>query len=154
MAHVRQQLRNYATQTLTDAKLKLGRERVNVYESRVYQLDSRQLPAIAVYSGDTNIDSDSNQCAPNLQKRIIQTRTVLAVTADKLVENDLDDLGILVENLLTADPSWGGVAVWTKLVLCQSAYTDETDRPFGLLDLLWESLVITLEGNAEAAIQQ
>lgn len=151
--HVRQQCRNRITAILEGAALKLGIKEVRVFESRVYQLGSRQLPAVAVYSKNQKVESRKARKQPTLQDRFIQTRVVLAVIAEKLVENEIDCLALQVENAIASDPTLGGVAHTTFFKGAdEGAITAETDRPFALLDLLFESHVITLEGKAESAI--
>lgn len=153
--HVRQQCRNRITELLEEADLKLGRVEVNVFESRVYQLESRQLPAVAVYSKNQVVESRKARKQPTIQDRFIQTRVVLAVVADELVENDIDCLALQVENKIATDPTLGGVAHTTFFMGSEEgALSSETDKPFALLDLLFESHVLTLEGKAERSIQQ
>lgn len=151
--HVRQQCRNRVTSILEDADLKLGRIEVNVFESRVYQLEARQLPAVAVYSKNQTVEPRKARKQPTIQDRFIQTRVVLAVVAEELVENDIDCLALQVENAVAADPTLGGVAHTTFLKGADEGFlSSETDRPFALLDLLFESHVLTLEGEAEKSI--
>lgn len=153
--HVRQQCRNRITDILKATDLRLGREKVNVFESRVYQVDARHVPAACVYSQNQIVESRKTRKQPTTQDRIIQTRVVLAVVADKLVENDVDCLLLQVENAIAGDPCLGGVAHTTFFRGTEEGLlSSETDRPVALLDCLFESHVITLEGKAETAIYQ
>jgi len=153
--HVRQQCRNRITSLLEAADLRLGRKKVDIFESRVYQLSSRDLPAAAVYSKNQMVDSRKARKQPTIQDRIIQTRVVLAIVAEELVENEVDCLALQVENAIAGDASLGGVAHTTYFRGTEEGViTGETDKPFALLDLLFESHVITLEGKAEKAIYQ
>lgn len=164
MAHVTQQVRNYFTNTLDAANFELpdlrGRPHdVKVYESRVYQLTIDDLPALAIYSRDENIETRFDRvCAQRPQFRDIQTSVVCVVVSEHrdqdFVDNRLDSLSVLVENKIFEDHTLGGLAHYTNLTNKTRIISEETDRPYGLLDLLFTSRVVTLEGNAESGIQQ
>lgn len=164
MPHVTQQVRNYFTDTLKAANFELpdlrGRPHdVKVFESRVYQLTVGDLPALAIYSRDENIETRNDRaCALMPQFREIQTSVVCVVVSEHrdqdFVDNRLDSLSLLVENEIFKDKTLGGLAQYTKLTNKTRIISEETDRPYGLLDLLFTSRVITLEGTAESGIQQ
>jgi hypothetical protein len=163
MAHVTQQVRNYFTDTLKAAGFVLPDSRgrilpVNVFESRVYKLTIADLPALAIYSRDEEIETRlDRQCAKRPQIRTIQTSVVCVVASeqkrDDLVDNRLDALSLLVENKIFEDNTLGGIAHYTNLVNKTRIMSEETDRPYGLLDLLFTSRVLTLEGDAESGLQ-
>ena len=96
--HVRQQCRNQITSLLEAADLKLGNKEVQIFESRVYMLNSRHLPAVAIYSKNQVVESRKARKQPTIQDRHIETRVVLAVVAAEFVENEVDALALQVEH--------------------------------------------------------
>lgn len=154
MPHVNQQVRNFITDTLTTAAFMLGPDAVKVYESQIYQLNSKQLPAVAVTSGGQAIETRQARRQPSIQSRDIKVNVACAVIADSLVENDMDSLALMVENRIMLDPTLGGLAVSTYLTSVDPFLSRDGDRPFGILNLTFVCRVLTLEGQAEKSIQQ
>lgn len=161
--HVTQQVRNYFTNTLRAAGFESVpdfRRRsfpVKVFESRAYALEIDDLPALAIFSRDEELTTrEDRACSPMPQTRDILTSVVCVVASqqrgDDLIDNRLDDLALKVENEIFKDKTLGGIAHNTRLIKKVRTIDPDTDRPVGLLDCLFSSRVITLEGTAESTI--
>ena len=150
MAHVRTQVRNAITaalKTLTTVSAS------SVFESRVYKLDSGDLPAIVVNSEREDIETKGRgDGQPGRQTRDIQNTVIIALVNTDEIEDELDVISLEVENKIFEDHTLGGVAVSTHLISMERFLTEQTDKPFGLMKLVFVSRVITIEKDAGATI--
>ena len=150
MAHVRTQLRNAITAAL---KTLATVPAASVFESRVYKLDSGDLPAIVVNSEREDIETKGRGSGqPGIQTRDIQNTVIIAEVNTDLIENALDVISLEVEDKMFEDHTFGGVAVSTHLISMERFTTEQTDKPFGLMKLTFVSRVITIEQDAGTVI--
>ena len=148
--HVRTQTRNAITaalKTLTTVPAD------SVFESRVYKLDSGDLPAIVVNSEREDIETKGRGSGqPGIQTRDIQNTVIIAEVNTDEIEDALDVISLEVEDKIFEDHTLGGVAVSTHLISMERFTTEQTDRPFGLMKLTFTSRVISIEGDASKVI--
>lgn len=150
MAHVRTLVRNAITAAL---KTLITVPSTSVFESRVYKLDSGDLPAIVVNSEREDIETKGRGSGqPGIQTRDIQNTVIIAEVNTDLIEDALDVISLEVENKIFEDHTLGGVAVSTHLMSMERFTTEQTDRPFGLMKLTFISRVITIEQDAATVI--
>lgn len=150
--HVRTQARNFITAAL---KTLVSVPSASVFESRVYKLDSGDLPAIVVNSEREDIETKGKGSGqPGIQSREIQNTVIIAEVNTDEIEDALDIISLEVEDKIFEDPTLGGVAASTHLVSMERFTTEKTDKPFGLMKLTFSSRVITIEKDASQAIQQ
>lgn len=150
MLHVRTQVRNAITaalKTLTTVPAD------SIFESRVYKLDSGDLPAIVVNSEREDIETKGRgDGQPGRQTRDIQNTVIIALVNTDEIEDALDVISLEVEDKIFEDHTLGGVAVSTHLISMERFLTEETDKPFGLMKLTFISRVITIEKDAATVI--
>lgn len=150
MAHVRTQVRNAITaalKTLTTVPA------ASVFESRVYKLDSGDLPAIVVNSEREDIETKGRgDGQPGIQTRDIQNTVIIALVNTDEIEDALDVISLEVEDKIFEDHTLGGVAISTHLISMERFLTEETDKPFGLMKLIFVSRVRTIEQDAATVI--
>ena len=150
MLHVRTQVRNAITaalKTLTTVPSD------SIFESRVYKLDSGDLPAIVVNSEREDIETKGRgDGQPGRQTRDIQNTVIIALVNTDEIEDALDVISLEVEDKIFEDHTLGGVAVSTHLISMERFLTEETDKPFGLMKLTFISRVITIEKDAATVI--
>ena len=150
MLHVRTQVRNAITaalKTLTTVPAD------SIFESRVYKLDSGDLPAIVVNSEREDIETkDRGDGQPGRQTRDIRNTVIIALVNTDEIEDALDVISLEVEDKIFEDHTLGGVAVSTHLISMERFLTEETDKPFGLMKLTFVSRVITIEKDAATVI--
>jgi hypothetical protein len=150
MPHVRQQVRN-AIHAACAASGAVAAE--SVYKSRVHKFDAKQVPAIVVYGrGERIEDGTPGRQQPKVQRRWIRTHVYVGVTANENLEDELDALGLTVENKVFEDPTLGGLAQETRLTSTDTDLSAGADKGFGVLLMVFETLVLTLEGKAEQKI--
>lgn len=150
MPHVRTQVRNAITAAL---KTLTTVPSTSVFESRVYKLDSGDLPAIVVNSEREDIETKGRgDGQPGIQTRDIQNTVIIALTNTDEIEDALDVISLEVEDKIFEDHTLGGVAVSTHLISMERFTTEQTDKPFGLMKLLFVSRVITIEQDAGTVI--
>lgn len=150
MLHVRTQVRNAITaalKTLTTVPAD------SIFESRVYKLDSGDLPAIVVNSEREDIETKGRgDGQPGRQTRDIRNTVIIALVNTDEIEDALDVISLEVEDKIFEDHTLGGVAVSTHLISMERFLTEETDKPFGLMKLTFVSRVITIEKDAATVI--
>lgn len=105
MAHQRQLIREKVKSLL------LGNTaaETRVFESRVIPWNKLQLPAIAVYLGNEDIDPPSSTSAPRELKRTVDVRIEAAVQQTDNPDDAMDDLLLEIESVLSPEETWGGV---------------------------------------------
>lgn len=105
--HIRRRVRDYIVQLLTDG-IPADMIRGGILKSRIRSLSDEQLPAIIVYT----ISEEASQAAMGEKRdRIILVAIDIRVADDDDLDDALDDLCVLVEKLIDADPFLGGLAL-------------------------------------------
>lgn len=79
-----------------------------VWPSRMRHVSSRDLPAIGVYT--TEEASPLSDASPRKYERTVTVVVDCIVAGDSGLDDALDALVLQVEDLLMADPTWGGKA--------------------------------------------
>jgi hypothetical protein len=146
MPHVRQLVREGIRQKCEDSGAVPAND---VHVSRVYKFDSNQVPAINVFTqGENVLPKTEGRKQPGIVDRKIITHVHIAATAENNLEDVLDGLALLVEDEIMKDPCLGGVAYETRLRMVQIDDDKGADRPLGVLMMVFESMVLTQEGDA------
>lgn len=148
--HVRQQAREFIATALQGIE-GFGDK---VFPGRVHAIPAKDLPAMVVKSEDELIEravAKGNQ--PSIQKRHVETVVyVLTRTSTGNIEDTIDDLAILVEKAIFADPSLGGIASETVLTSIQPMTGQEPDGPTGVHRMAFVSCILTKEGLPHIAL--
>lgn len=143
MAHVRQQIREAAATLVTG----LTTTGANVFQSRVYNLQESQLPALLVYTSQEAIElADGTLDAP---QRILSLVIEGKAQATANVEDTLDDIAKEVEIALGADITVGGLAHGNDLTNTLKQVTAEGDQPIGSVQLTYDVKYRTPFGDPE-----
>jgi hypothetical protein len=147
MAHVRKQIRSAMVTALTG----LTTTGSNVFESRVYDLASAKLPAIAVYSVNENLAYQSIG-SNRLQLRSSIFGVEIYVKSASGYDATLDQITVEVEEALYANRTFGGLAQDMKVMSLNTEVSDQGDMPiiYGTLEV--EIQYQTDENDPETAI--
>lgn len=144
--HVRQQIRERVGTTLTG----LTTTSSNVYQSRVYPLETGNLPALIIYTKSE--DSLASVIGTN---RLIERQLTLAVEAYvKSVSNSDDTIDTIckeVESALAADTTINSLAKDIYLESTEITYTGEGEKPIAVCTMNFLIHYFTQQSNPDVA---
>jgi hypothetical protein len=133
MAHIRKQIREYFGTQLTG----LTTTGANVFESRVYPMQSAKLPALLIYT-----TSESSEESAFSKKRVMdRTVNVQVEGFVRTITNFDDTLDLIAEEVEVAlldDPTLGGLAINTVLTSTEATYSGDSEQPVGTIILTFE----------------
>jgi len=147
MAHVRKTIREYFGTQLTG----LTTTGSNVFESRVYPMQSAKLPAIIIYT-TTESSEEVAFSSKRVQNRVLSVEVQGFVRAISNFDDTLDLIAKEVEVAILDDPSLGGLAINTELINTQADYSGEGEQPVGTIRLTFDVQYRTETGQPETAI--
>jgi len=147
MAHVRKTIREYLGTQLTG----LTTTGSNVFESRVYPMQSAKLPAIIIYT-TTESSEEVAFSSKRVQNRVLSVEVQGFVRAISNFDDTLDLIAKEVEVAILDDPTLGGLAINTELTNTQADYSGEGEQPVGTIRLTFDVQYRTETGQPETAI--
>ena len=131
MAHVRQQIREAIATAITGLA-----SAASVHQSRVYDLESGDLPAFKVYTLSESTERDSQQ-NPRGTYRQMQLVLEAAAKAVSDLDDTLDTLCAEVETAIAADITLGGLSKDAYLETTTIELNDGGDQPHGAATMSW-----------------
>lgn len=147
MSHVRQQIRDQVTTTLTG----LTTTGTNVYETRVYPLESSSLPGLTISTPSEEIDeelsSGSRTIFRNLQLVIMG---YAQATSD--FDNTIDTIAAEVETALMADLTLNNLAKDTLLQSIETEFSTEGNKPVGTITMTFNVMYATDHADPTVAL--
>lgn len=107
----------------------------NVFPNRWLPTWETELPSIFVYTDSE--DAEVFSIAPREMRRETQVVTEVIFLADSSLDDQLDDLGELIENVIVADPQFAGTADDTFLKGTVLDLFSNGDALMGSLKITW-----------------
>jgi len=147
MAHVRRQIREYFGSYLTG----LTTTGSNVFESRVYPMQSAKLPAILIYT-TSEASEEVAFSKKRMQERLLDVQVEGYIRAITGFDDKLDLIASEVETAILADPTLGGLAVNTVLSGTEAEYSGDAEQPVGTIRLTFQVQYRTETGYPDSAI--
>lgn len=147
MAHVRKQIRDNVTTTLTG----LTTTGTRVYQSRTYPLATAKLPGLLIYTRSEDVSSVTIT-RPRTKSRELQLVVEGMVAANTGLDNSLDQISLEVEEALVADVTRNGLAKDTELTGLETEYLAEGETQAGIVRMTFLIRYMTLENDAETAV--
>ena len=147
MAHVRQQIRERAASTLGS----LSTTGARVYQSRVYNLGSNNLPGLLIYTKSED----------SMPETIGTTRTIMRdlslvvegyVKAVSNYDDTIDTVSAEVETAMSGDRTLNGLAKNSFLESTEINYDGEGEKPVAVCTLTYMVEYATLETDPETAV--
>jgi hypothetical protein len=145
--HQRQLIREAAKAALV-GKTGAG---ARVYETRVVPFKRLELPAIAVYTLEENVDPASRSTAPRELKRTVDLAIEAAVKQGENIDDALDAIALEIERALHADETLGGAASDSILSSTEIDVLEDGDRLVGVVTLVYSVTYYTDAPAAEDA---
>ena len=148
MPHVRQSIRDNVVTAVTS----LSTTGSNVHRTRVYPLESGDLPGLCVYANSEASEVDILSGTRSLNRTAdIVVEAYVRATAN--YDNTLDTICGEVEAALATDVTRGGKAKDTTLIATEIEYSDEAgDRPIGIARMTFSVMYRTAINNATNAL--
>lgn len=147
MAHVRRQIREYFGSHLTG----LTTTGANVFESRIYPMQSAKLPAILIFTTSESSEEVAFS-KKRVQERVLDVNVEGYVRATSTLDDKLDLIASEVETVILDDPTLGGLAINTVLTGTEAEYSGDAEQPVGTIRLTFQVQYRTETGTPDSAI--
>ena len=145
MAHVRQSIRDHVVTTVTS----LSTTGSNVFRTRVYPLETGNLPGLCVYTTSEDSEVDTMTGTRSLERNLDVVIEAF-VRAASNYDTTLDTICSEIEAAMATDITRGSKAKDTILTRTEFEFT-EGDRPIGMARLTYSIIYRTAINNAETA---
>lgn len=145
--HLRQQIREQFATTVTG----LSTTGSNVYQSRVYNLEESNLPAIIIYTKSE--DSEPNNIGTN--RVMMRTLTLVCECYVKAITNfddTLDTIAKEIEVAVAADTTLNGLCKDVYIQSTEIDYNGEGERPIGVGVFTFEITYESREQSPDSAV--
>ncbi len=144
MAHPRQLIREAAREALVGKTQAAER----VYETRIVPWRRLELPAIAIYTLDEEVDPSSASTAPRELTRTVDLAIEAYVKQGDNVDDALDDIALEIERAMHADETLRGKASDSILASTQLGIVAEGEKTAGVAGLLYRVTYYTYAPEA------
>lgn len=122
-----------------------------VYDSRVYLLEGRSLPAIIVFSDHEDIVTDTISF-PRSQSRTLRVTVQCYAKNNDTVSTEIDNLVLEVEQLMMADNNLGGLVKDCRMESCDIALNNDSEKPVAVASLVFVVLYKVKENAPSVTI--
>lgn len=144
MLHQRQRIREAAKAALV-GKTAVGDR---VHETRILPWKKIELPAIAVYTLNEEVDPESARSAPRELERTVELAIEAFVEAGDNVDDALDALALQIERAMHADETLGGTASDSILSSSEMAVLKDGEKLAGTIGLTYSVRYFTYAPDA------
>lgn len=121
-----------------------------VWPSRGRPWLASKVPAIGVYTVEE--ESPTSDTSPRSYARTVTVLVELHLDAmDDRLDDAMDDLAKQVEDILLADPTWGGVADDSALMSTTMGFDAKGEKERGMVLMVWEADYTTRPQEADPA---
>ncbi len=138
MTHVRTQIRERIVTNVTG----LTTTGSNVFESRVFNVQQSELPALLIYAKSEDTERDASRSSQGLNRNLLVILEGYAKGTASL-DNDLDSIAEQVETALANDQTLNSLAKDCFLVSTEIDFNGEGDVPIGVIRLTFQVLYRT-----------
>lgn len=138
-SHLRKQIRDAAKTALTG----LATTGANVFASRVYPLQTSELPGLLIDTGDETIETGSLGGANRHIERTLLLEVQAVLRADSGYDDTADQITKEVEQALAANNSLGGLVKYVQPRSIATELSDEGEQPTVRRTLAFDVLYYT-----------
>jgi len=146
MAHVRKQIRDAIVTALTG----LTTTGSNVFRSRIYPLEQTKLPGICIFTRSEAVEFDTLTMARSIN-RVLDVQVEAYVSATANYDNTLDQIAVEVEEALSADVTFGGLAKDTQVTAFEADFSGDGEQPVAVGRFTVTVQYRTAENDVETA---
>lgn len=146
MAHVRKNIRDNVTTTLTGLTTTGSR----VFQTRLFPLATAKLPGLCIYTRSETTEY-ATLSKPRTQVRELEVLVEAYAKGTSSIDDTLDTIAVEVEEALYADTTRGGYAKDTQITSFEVDYDGEGDQSVGVARFTISVTYVTVENDIEAA---
>ena len=146
MAHVRKNIRDNVTTTLTGLTTTGSR----VFQTRLFPLATAKLPGLCIYTRSETTEY-ATVGRPRTQIRELEVLVEAYVKGTASLDNTLDTIAVEIEEALYTDVTRGGYAKDTQITSFEVDYDGEGDQSVGVARFTISVTYATVENDIEAA---
>ena len=146
MAHVRKQIRDAIVTALTGLTTTVS----NVFRSRIYPLEQTKLPGICIFTRSEAVEFDTLTMARSIN-RVLDVQVEAYVSATANYDNTLDQIAVEVEEALSADVTFGGLAKDTQVTAFEADFSGDGEQPVAVGRFTVTVQYRTAENDVETA---
>jgi galactitol-specific phosphotransferase system IIB component len=146
--HARKQIRDAVTVMVTG----LQTTRANVFPSRVYSLDSDQLPSLSIFTGDSGNDELVSRItlgSPPKFHRVCPLIIEGHASAADDVDDLLDQISLEVEVAMSAVLTVSGKTINAQLISTSKELIGDAEDQIGIVRLLYTVPYVTSENTPD-----
>ena len=146
MAHLRNQIRDAMVTRLTN----LTTTGTNVFRSRIYPLESNNLPGLCIFT-KSEVTTFDTLTRPRSINRVLEIGVEAYVKATSNYDNTLDTIAVEVEEAIASDVTFGSLAKDTQVTSFEGDYSGDGEQPIAIGRFTVEVIYRTLENDVETA---
>ena len=145
--HIRQQIRERVGTTLTG----LSTTGSNVYQSRVYNLENSDLPALIIYTRSEDTELLEMGSTRTLERNLSLVVEAY-VKANSNYDDTIDTIAKEVEAAMGADVTHNDLARDSFLDSTEINYNGEGEQPIAVMTMVYNIIYLTTETTADVAL--
>jgi hypothetical protein len=147
MSHVRQQIREQFATTVTG----LSTTGSNVFQSRVYNLESTNLPGLIVYTKEEASQPIVIGSSRTLE-RILSLNVEAYVKGISNSDDTIDTIAKEIETAIAADTTLNSLAKDCFLESTEINYNGEGEQPIAVMTMTYQVMYVTAEDSPGTAL--
>jgi len=147
MSHVRQQIREQFASTITG----LSTTGSNVFQSRVYNLEASELPALVVYTKSEDSQPIVIGSSRTLE-RVLSLNVEAYVKANSNSDDTIDTISKEVETAIAADTTLNNLSKDCYLESTEINYNAEGEQPVAVMTMTYSIMYVTSESSPGTAL--
>ena len=132
MAHNRKAIRDRMIVILTG----LVTTGPRVFASRVYPLQTPDLPGLLVFTELEEVDSGSMR--RGLERALTVLIQAVVKSSGGVIDDTLDTIAEEIEAAIEADPNLSGLALYTQLLSTEIEFNAEAEKPVGIMSIRYQ----------------
>lgn len=145
--HIRQQIRERVGTTLTG----LSTTGSNVYQSRVYNLENSDLPALIIYTRSEDTELLEMGSTRTLERNLSLVVEAY-VKANSNYDDTIDTIAKEIESAMGADVTHNNLARDSFLDSTEINYNGEGEQPIAVMTMVYNINYQTTEATADVAL--
>jgi hypothetical protein len=146
--HINKQIRDAATALLTG----LAGTGANVFSSRVYPLQDAELPALRIYTAESDITPMTMGGAARIESRSIMLRVEICGKTTANYDDAADASAVLIEKAVANSGALSGLCKFVHLSRIEVEHDASADQVVTITRLIFECIAHTAANAPDVAL--